>query len=480
MAPTHSPKEGKTTAAKPKASTTKVEKSKANDRPEAKKKRAEEKKSVQEKIQEFQEKKRRKSENPDDEELELMDIDEQLTALQQTLAELDSEGDIIIDENKLGTTGDNSEGSSSSGSASVPDVVITGGQGTDDHEIKREDTPGYPLRDDDNRELGDLIGPDEIQGDSPSAGGKIVGWRVGGRGKIMVVVQWGPKNSAIYREVPESEAPSGFDRNETTCLNDWAQRLGEQKLQGKYEFDNSHRPVLQGVAIAYPPDMEHPQALLTPEGKGQRYTPGSYLIRWTRDGESFYSWETRTTVRRIWKGGNARADKAIHDAFVMSQRNYKAWKDGKRSEADRSPTPDPGLQAPSVTPEATPEPTSTAIPQNNSPSAAPSTSAQPTAPQPASGTIPTGQPASTAGPAAAAAGIPTPAATPEPSGQPQPSAEAAPATTSNESAEAAEEKAREAFTKMMFQVLGVKGTPKIEQATEIAIQWAQNKSKVLG
>ena len=399
---------------------------------------------------------------------ESMDIDQinaELEIHKSTLQALDEEGDTLMP-----------DGANNGDSAtSTPDVIVTHSQGNNEPDIKQEDqdagiamTSIEAHRDED---LADLVGPDDILDQDTTTDGQPIGWRTGGRGRDMVLVQWGPPNARIYKEISMNYCPPSYGKHNLPCLTN--DRVGDQKHDGVYEYGRGNKPILQGIAFAYPSTEEHPEKFLHPDTKGKRYIPGSYLIKWTEgSGMSFRTWETRTTVRRVWGGNPKRADLAILEGFLKAQTRYNEWKQGQRGSKDQSPTPDPKLQAPLITPSPSPQ----SIP---TPSAASTSLAVPT-PSPApSQSVPAAQPASTKPgtmqqPTSGATQQPTPEATP------QPATEAASQPVKKQVTDQEKEiQARRAFMAVMFDSMGVQEAPTEDQVEKVATKWAQKRIEIL-
>ena len=422
------------------------------------------KQAIRDKIQDCEEKKRKK-ENGDDQykDVEMGDIEEELKMHQETLTLLDKEGDTIMSPDdeveEVDGSGTAVEASGGGPAGEIPKIVFTNTLGNKEPAIKQENGVSQSLVFNKSEDPEDLVAPEDVLGDDPLTDGVPVGWRPGGRGRDMVIVQWGPPNSRVYKEVPAAYAPSGFNKQKSICLAD--NRYGERKSGGVYEFTKQNKPVLQGVAFAYPSTEEHPERLLHPDTKPKRYLPGSYKIKWTMDGITDTSWETRTTVRRVWGSNAKRADLAIWEAFTKAQARHNEWKQGERKAEDRSPTPDPRLEAPPNTASPSPQPGPEAQSISTSPEPIQNLAPQ-TANKPAQ-QIKFGQ---TSQPIQQA----TPESTPEPA-QKETGAGTQASKSMNFEQEQ-EQAARRAFMEMMLDTMKIDGEPTLQQLQSVAMQWA--------
>ena len=440
---------------------------------------------VREKIKKH-EKQIKRLENGDDEmqSVEMTDLQAQLQAQKDALKLLDEEGDTAMDE----ADEDVDDNVAADGG---PEIIVTGALNntgalnTNEPFIKQEEnSPVKSVKINNFDMVEDLVAQDDALGDDPLSDGEIIEWRPGGRGRNMVLVQWGPPTARIYKEVPEPYAPPGFDKNNCDCLAD--QRLEDRKQKGLYFVTKYDKPVLQGVAFAYSSSDEHPERLLHPDTKPKRYIPGSYKIRWTKGSSSVTSWETRTTLRRVWGSNPRRADLAIWEAFTKAQGRYSEWKQ---------------KQGPSVTSSLSPQPAAQPAPGDTSqPAVQPASgTTQKPAQQLTAGAIPPPAQDMTAGakppPAqqltAGATPPPvqqlTPGATPQPVQQltpeatPQPAGKkplaSAPTEKPKVLTKEQEKIARLAFTDSIFDMYD--GKPTKKQREEAALDWAKYKLKMM-
>lgn len=70
--------------------------------------------------------------------------------------------------------------------------------------------------------------------------------------------------------------------------------------------------------------MENPLDLINPELKKpkDRYLVTYVKVKWLVDGEVRKSWESRTTIRRLWNNKKATADKAIYFSAKYQEERY--------------------------------------------------------------------------------------------------------------------------------------------------------------
>ncbi|CAJ2508681.1 Uu.00g137070.m01.CDS01 [Anthostomella pinea] len=205
---------------------------------------------------------------------------------------------------------------------------------------------------------------------------KHVGWVPGVRGVPHVIVQYGPQSVSRYRMKRQSDVSTPLIKDEARNLS--ANRPGENKINGRYEFTKGCIKGIQGVAWVHPDNDEDPLKLLNPKnwprkGEGKRRTTPYTLVKVKllngyKDGVPQYvkSWETRSTVRRLWsvsypppttdimmgdkilipKNQSIKsADVAIIMAAKRFEEKYQKYRteEGKGGE-ERSPSPDPALK----------------------------------------------------------------------------------------------------------------------------------------
>lgn len=178
--------------------------------------------------------------------------------------------------------------------------------------------------------------------------GKVISWRKIGWGR-QALVQYGPRNAALYKLLPASSAPD-FDETAIPCMSD--HRPGEEKdpETGKWKRTQKDVAALQGVAVHF--DSDNPKNsgltwldLLDPERHNNdeklRYTNAVCKVRWADGTEP--SFETRTTIRRLWSKSKGAGDQALYMVGKENQRRYTEWKSGQLAREDKSPPPDPAI-----------------------------------------------------------------------------------------------------------------------------------------
>ncbi|KAL8795917.1 MAG: hypothetical protein Q9195_001661 [Heterodermia aff. obscurata] len=205
------------------------------------------------------------------------------------------------------------------------------------------------------------------------------------------------------------------------------------------------------------------------------------------DGMSFRTWETRTTVRRIWGDSLKRADLAILEGFLKAQTRYNEWKKGQRDSKDRSSTPNSTLQAPLVTFSSSPQSittssaatTSLTVPTSFSRSAQSVSAAQSV----------TAQAGATEQSVSEATQQPVPGATQQSVSEPTqlPTSGATPQLTTeitfqSEKKQVTDQEkeieARRAFMAVMFDGMSVEEKSTKSQQIKVAMLWAQKKIEI--
>ena len=231
--------------------------------------------------------------------------------------------------------------SGGTGTAASPTSVDSGGKGTAASPMSVDD--------DDGEERDVLTRQIYNKATGQDTDGKVVGWRISGWGK-QAVVQYGPRNAALYKLLPTSRAPD-FDETAVPCIT--KHRPGEEKDPSTKKWIRTQKDVaaLQGVAIYF--DSDNPKNseltwldLIDPERISEddrlRYPNSICRVKWVDGTEP--SFETRTTIRRLWSKSKSAGDQALFMVGKENQRRYDEWKSGQRAEEDRSPTPDPAIR----------------------------------------------------------------------------------------------------------------------------------------
>ena len=182
---------------------------------------------------------------------------------------------------------------------------------------------------------------------------------------VQLLLRYGPPNASLYKWMQSNIWPD-YPANTPDIMVD---RLGEEKnpKTGKYRYGFNSVVSLQGVAIYYDPNKPENrncewwetldpvfQEARKKEKEGLGHTkarlcyPNTYIkVKWLLDGSTRYSWETRTTVRRLWgKNNNRLADQDIYKAARINQSRYDQVQRGSRPALDRSASPGESVTAP--------------------------------------------------------------------------------------------------------------------------------------
>ena len=113
---------------------------------------------------------------------------------------------------------------------------------------------------------------------------------------------------------------------------------------------DTHIAALQGVAIHFDSDNLKISGLtwldlIDPERYSSddrlRFPNAICKVKWA-DGTK-PSFETRTTIRRLWSKSKGAGDQALFMVGKENQRRYDEWKSGQRAGEDKSPTPDSAI-----------------------------------------------------------------------------------------------------------------------------------------
>lgn len=205
----------------------------------------------------------------------------------------------------------------------------SGDDGGNDREFKEEIDPE------------DLFVPQEIKRKPGQAVGVNEGWKASGQSEE-VIVRYGPLNSAIYRLEKSGDLAQPLDKKTTEDFTD--NRLGDKKIGKRWLYTRRHLISIQGVAFEEN-GFDDPLEELKPkyEDEKRRYRPLQIKVKWLIDGLYHKSWETRTTVQRLMGSKKSIGDKSIYVAALEQEERYKAFLNGGRAGAERSPTPSPVL-----------------------------------------------------------------------------------------------------------------------------------------
>ena len=224
---------------------------------------------------------------------------------------------------------------------------------------------------------------------------RLEGYRGLGRGTTAVTGR-GPKNSTSYR----LERLSGLggigleDHIPDITQNRWGEMRRKEKYNKSHFYGIHNKPQIQGVAWFYRDSEKEPLNMLIPIPRDERrkrkregtLTPSeakrvevAIKVKWRINGTKKYSWETRSTIRRIFTDDIG--DTFIYEAAKVQEEKYEAWQNGERVGLERSPShfnqlspgpgaTDPPLQVPATTPPANPPST---MPGTTPPATPPST-----------------------------------------------------------------------------------------------------------
>lgn len=171
---------------------------------------------------------------------------------------------------------------------------------------------------------------------------RMEGWK-GGRAKTIIIGR-GPENASSFRMERESAVGTVLEENRVPDIT--LGRFGEMKYNKKFMYGKSNNPIIQGVAW-FTGGIDDPLSLLVPVPKPKTLQTTvdskkkrlelAIKIKWVIEGVKVKSWETRTTIRRLW--GLDTGDQYIYEAAKEQERRYAEWQKGERPALARSPTP---------------------------------------------------------------------------------------------------------------------------------------------
>lgn len=197
-------------------------------------------------------------------------------------------------------------------------------------------SPSDPVTiDDDGNDPEDLIVLDSFEDERSGIKPTTVAWGHRGRGEV-IINAYGPTNARIHRLEPGSEI---FDRVNVLNFSAPKNRHGEAKPDGYYIRHGHEVKTIQGVAFRGMDKLESINPASHGAGRA-RYPETQVYVKWNINGETLKSWETRSTIRRLWKNKN-KADKAIYAAATRAEQRYEEWRNGQREANEGSPTPAP-------------------------------------------------------------------------------------------------------------------------------------------
>ncbi|KAI9706223.1 MAG: hypothetical protein M1812_008237 [Candelaria pacifica] len=181
------------------------------------------------------------------------------------------------------------------------------------------------------------------------SGGTIVAYNdIPSSNRKLFIMQYGPSNLAKYRlqsstDVDFSEDPDTHDfgspKNNLGQLRDPETRLYVRKRQEIH--------AVQGVAWVYD-EMKHEDPLKLMEPKKnkndkRRFPNTRVKVSWWFDNKKHYSWETRTSFRRLWGKKPEVGDRAIYLAAQAQMVRHERFAAGERSAMNISPSPNPEI-----------------------------------------------------------------------------------------------------------------------------------------
>ncbi|OBT82517.1 hypothetical protein VE02_09595 [Pseudogymnoascus sp. 03VT05] len=164
---------------------------------------------------------------------------------------------------------------------------------------------------------------------------RIEGFRDGRPAKV--ITGRGPLNALSFRL--ENESDYAVDRK--TDIDITKNRIGDEKIGGKFQYGKQNLPVIQGVAL--PPGGSESVKPIPKVPYGtfqQRAVPTAIKVKWWLGNNQYKKcWETRSTIRRVF--GRAQGDIAIYEAAIFQEKRYEEWLTGHRGDTDRSPSAQP-------------------------------------------------------------------------------------------------------------------------------------------
>ncbi|OBT52381.1 hypothetical protein VE04_07211 [Pseudogymnoascus sp. 24MN13] len=165
---------------------------------------------------------------------------------------------------------------------------------------------------------------------------RIEGYRDGRPAKV--ITGRGPLNASSFRL--ENASDYAVDRKTDTDIT--KNRIGDEKIGGKWQFGKQNLPVIQGIAL--PPGGSAESVVPIPKVPygtfQQRAVPTAIKVKWWLGDNSYVKcWETRSTIRRVF--GRVQGDIAIYEAAKFQEKRYTEWLSGHRRDTGRSPSARP-------------------------------------------------------------------------------------------------------------------------------------------
>jgi len=171
--------------------------------------------------------------------------------------------------------------------------------------------------------------------------GVLEGWS---KHREMEIIRYGTRNAPYYRW-----RYGTIEETEKTKDNNLGDRRGENKNGTKWSWTGRQVKALQGVCWNWDEDNyadieEDPYGLdlidYTKWVTHQKFPHTLCKVVWT---DNTKTWETRTTVRRLFGPGNKAGDKKILENAKLTIGRYAEVGRGERPALSRSPTPGVGM-----------------------------------------------------------------------------------------------------------------------------------------
>lgn len=193
----------------------------------------------------------------------------------------------------------------------------------------------------------------DLQAKVSAEGGerKVVAYKTGLRGVPQALVQYGPDNCAKYRlEVASKE---DLIRHPELNISDPQRRKGEMHSFATgskvYKYGKDDVKAIQRVFL--PSGRLNPLDAVNPDLKDKRFEPIIVRITWKEQINRAYSFETRTTFKRLWRATTGhKKDIIVYKVAQVGEGRWEEYISGQRKAEDRSPTVDPNFLALEKTP----------------------------------------------------------------------------------------------------------------------------------
>jgi hypothetical protein len=205
-----------------------------------------------------------------------------------------------------------------------PAITVTGAAGDLSQTIEDDDPKDFMSPETARKKAG--LGPDD---------GRVDGWR--GRPDCCLslvvdhqmhrAIRWSESQALLLQPIWSKK----FDITRNRC--------GEMQNDNKeFLYGRFNDPIIQGVAWLVKDGFQNQVDMLIPVPKGTKggiRVELAVKVKWTINGKKVKSWETRTTIRRLWVKG----DDYIYQAAQEQESRYGEWKAKQRPTLGRSPTP---------------------------------------------------------------------------------------------------------------------------------------------